>query len=402
MTPRSNVALACRVLFVDDDPFYRDLAETALSSAGMVHAVAENGDDANTLLASAPFDLMVLDLSMPGRSGFEVLEDVRSIERFAELPVIVVTGDGDETTVARAFELGATSFMVKPLNWPLFVQHIRYVHQSAQARADLRRAQRTAEFMIDLKSRLIGTLVTEFQAPLRSAYNFSRLVNQEADGPIGSPLYSEWMQELHRSLERMSAVHLKMLNFGRSLSDEIQLNEHSVDIAQLVSAAVEQHRLAARRRNITLAFDDALSGPTSATVDGVLLAHAIAGIIDNCVKFSSRGAEVSIRLGLSGANQLTITIDDAVPSMTQAQIDEIMGTKTFTTVRPETVQSCTALKMSRILIEAHQGQMRMRASARGMTTAIVLAKERAVSRTETRQTEPARTSMPRPALKRTA
>jgi signal transduction histidine kinase len=195
---------------------------------------------------------------------------------------------------------------------------------------------------------------------------------------LGSPLYVEWIGELHRSLERLSSLHVKMLNFGRSLSEQIELNEHVVAIGQLVSTTVEQHLIAARRRNITLAFDDALPAPQLTRVDAVLLSNAISGIIDNAVKFSSRGSEVVIRLGMSGPAQLAVTVDDGVPSMSQGQIDEILDSKPGPATRPEMVQSCTALKMSRVLIEAHQGQMKMKASARGMTTAIVLPKERLV------------------------
>jgi CheY-like chemotaxis protein len=395
MTPTPEPTLQCRILFVDDDPFYRDLATEALGSARMSLAIANDGEEALASLASATCDLMVLDLSMPGRSGFDILEAVRRDPRLADLPVIVITGNDDEATIARAFELGATSFMVKPLNWPLFVQHIRFVLASAQARYDLRQSQRTAEFMSDLKSRLIGTLVTEFQAPLRSAFGFSRLIKQEVDGPLNSTLYTEWIGELHTALERLSSVHLKMLNFGRSLSDHIELKEESIELGRLVAIQVEACQISAKRRNINLAFDDALPNNVLFRGDSVLMSNAIRAILDNSVKFSPRGAEVVVKLGMSGLSQVTLTVDDAMPPMTQVQIDEVLGLKTFTTVRMEAVELSTGLKMSRVLIEAHQGQMRMQAKGEGMTTTLVMPRDRTARQATTSPKPPLTTNLRR-------
>jgi two-component system, sensor histidine kinase and response regulator len=371
-------APACRILFVDDDPFYRDLASAALGSAHMSVTMAEDGDHAMQALAAASYDLMVLDLSMPGRTGFEIIEGLRRNTAHSDLPIVIITGNDDEATVARAFELGATSFQAKPLNWPLFVQHVRFVLESARVKADLRRAQRTAEFMSDLKSRLIGTLVTEFQAPLRSAFGFARLINQEADGPLASPLYTEWIGELHRSLERLSAVHLKMLNFGQSLSDQIELNEETAGMSQLIATCLDSVQDTARRRNIKLVIDDTLPTGLQMRVDSVLLSNALRSVADNAVKFSPRGSDVSVRVGLTGPSHLTISIDDATTPMPQHQIDEILGLKAFAAIRPESVELSTGLKMSRVLVEAHQGSLRMRANGQGMNTALVLPRERVV------------------------
>jgi light-regulated signal transduction histidine kinase (bacteriophytochrome) len=79
------------------------------------------------------------------------------------------------------------------------------------------------------------------------------------------------------------------------------------------------------------------------------------------------------------------------------QIDEVLGLKNFTAVRPETVELNTGLKMSRVLIEAHQGQMRMRAKGDGMTTTLVLPRER-IARAQAASPKPLLTS----SLRRTA
>jgi DNA-binding response OmpR family regulator len=92
-------------------------------------------------------DVVLLDLEMPRMDGFEVLTHMRANPETARIPVIVATGREDVGAIDRAFQLGATSFVVKPLNWRLLSYQIRYVHRTHQGELSLlaRLAQGEAE-----------------------------------------------------------------------------------------------------------------------------------------------------------------------------------------------------------------------------------------------------------------
>jgi DNA-binding response OmpR family regulator len=128
---------AMRILFVDDDPILREFAVVNLASE---HANIETAPDGVAALAAieanAP-DILLLDLEMPHLDGFEVLAQLRADPRYNGLPVIVVTGREDIEAVDRAFQAGATSFVVKPLNWRLLSHQIRYVHRSGRIERQL-------------------------------------------------------------------------------------------------------------------------------------------------------------------------------------------------------------------------------------------------------------------------
>jgi len=120
-----------RILFVDDDPILREFAAVNLATE---HASVETAADGALALAAieaqAP-DLVLLDLEMPTVDGFAVLKALRASPIHQGLPVIVVTGREDVDAVDRAFAAGATSFVVKPLNWRLLSHQLRYVHRTA-------------------------------------------------------------------------------------------------------------------------------------------------------------------------------------------------------------------------------------------------------------------------------
>jgi DNA-binding response OmpR family regulator len=116
-----------RILFVDDDPILRAFAQVNLATPTTQIHLAEDGAAALECLKASRYDLVLLDLEMPGIDGFEVLTRIRNDPGLKDVAVIVQTGREDVEAIDRCFHLGATSFVMKPLNWRLLAYQIRYV-----------------------------------------------------------------------------------------------------------------------------------------------------------------------------------------------------------------------------------------------------------------------------------
>ena len=103
------------VLVVDDSKVIREMTIACLrAQEGLSFTQAASGLEAIEQLSLKPYRLVVLDLNMPDIGGFEVLEFVRAQDRLRDLPILVVTTRGDETSRVRAIEAGASAFMTKP------------------------------------------------------------------------------------------------------------------------------------------------------------------------------------------------------------------------------------------------------------------------------------------------
>lgn len=133
-----------RILFVDDDPILREFAQVNLTSDKAEVVAVGDGDEAWRLLHSESFDLILLDLEMPKVDGFEFLQALRLTPRLQQTPVIVVTGREDVSAIDKAFIDGASSFVVKPINWRLLSYQIRYVHQASRTESSLQGARAQA------------------------------------------------------------------------------------------------------------------------------------------------------------------------------------------------------------------------------------------------------------------
>ncbi len=122
-----------RILAVDDDPIMREMATAQLSHPGGEVVTAQDGQEAWDLLDADPhFDLVLSDLEMPRMTGFGLCTMIREDTRFARLPVVVLTGREDMFAIDRAYEVGATSFATKPVNWRMLGYQLRYVLRNSR------------------------------------------------------------------------------------------------------------------------------------------------------------------------------------------------------------------------------------------------------------------------------
>ncbi len=118
------------ILLVDDDPDDVTLAMRALARqnlANRVHVVSDGAEAITYLRDSARPRLVLLDLKLPKVTGLEVLAQIRNDPRLKTLPVVILTSSREEPDVARAYALGANSYIVKPVDFEQFLRAVSEV-----------------------------------------------------------------------------------------------------------------------------------------------------------------------------------------------------------------------------------------------------------------------------------
>ena len=122
-----------KILVVDDEPQIRRALSLALEGHGYTVHLAENGDEALVALGSWMPDVVVLDLVMPGRDGFEVLRELRT---WTSLPVIVLSARGGEKDKVMALDTGADDYLTKPFGMDELLARLRAVMRRATPAAE--------------------------------------------------------------------------------------------------------------------------------------------------------------------------------------------------------------------------------------------------------------------------
>ncbi|HEU4845077.1 MAG TPA: EAL domain-containing protein [Burkholderiaceae bacterium] len=126
------------VLVADDDPVMRLLMREMLDQVGLDTLEAEDGAQALACYRSMAPDLVLLDVDMPAMDGYAVCRAIRAEEAHVTVPIIMVTGSDELEAVTLAYEVGATDFVSKPINWPILGHRVLYVLRASDAIARLR------------------------------------------------------------------------------------------------------------------------------------------------------------------------------------------------------------------------------------------------------------------------
>ena len=140
-----------RVLVIEDSRRLRESLQTGLSREGFTVDVADNGTDGLTLALHNPFDLIVLDLMLPGLNGLPLLQQLRT--KKADLPVLILTAKDTTEEVVEGFETGADDYLVKPFAFDELVVRCRTLVRRHYGRGT--EAIQIGDLMIDLKGRRV-------------------------------------------------------------------------------------------------------------------------------------------------------------------------------------------------------------------------------------------------------
>src|SRR4051812_36502544 len=134
-----NTAIEARALAIiaDDEDLGRVLLAESVAEAGLESLAFGNGTDALAAALSRDVTIVLLDVDMPGLDGFEVCRRLRAEARFANVPIVMVTGHEDSLAISRAFEAGATDFVAKPVNWALLPRRLEYILRNAASARSL-------------------------------------------------------------------------------------------------------------------------------------------------------------------------------------------------------------------------------------------------------------------------
>jgi diguanylate cyclase (GGDEF)-like protein/PAS domain S-box-containing protein len=191
------------LLIVDDNEMNRDMLSRRLQREGFTIMVAETGEQALGLLEKQDFELVLLDIEMPGLSGFEVLKTARQRHTAIELPIIMVTARQQSADVVTALNLGANDYVTKPLDFPVVLARIQTQLSRKRAEAALRESEE--RYMLAVRGANDGLWDWNLRAKeIYFSPRWKSMLGYQEDEIGGSP--DEWFTRVHpEDISRVNA-----------------------------------------------------------------------------------------------------------------------------------------------------------------------------------------------------
>ena len=169
------------ILIVDDNLNNLRIAVDILMSEEYKISTARSGQEALSVLAKAPVDLILLDINMPDMNGFEVTQQIKQNDKLKDIPILFVTSHSDEIYLDKAFKAGCVDFIAKPYRPTEFISRIK-THLA------LTNHQRNLESLVKEKTHELENTIEELKVSKRAKEDFISVMSHELRTPLSGIL----------------------------------------------------------------------------------------------------------------------------------------------------------------------------------------------------------------------
>lgn len=340
-----------QVLYIEDDDHSQRLVSRILKSQGYDVYVASDGLEGVNLAEKTHPNLILMDINLPQIDGRAITTRLRSLPHLAQTPIVALTADFSDGSRELALAAGCVGYLNKPVDVDKFPQQIEMflqgktqtldekteahhlrrhaenmVHQLEHKIRELEKANQMLFRLDRMKSDFIVLASHELYTPLTLVSGYANLLEEQlnqADDDVSLKQSRQVTDLLNNSVVRMKMVVQEIMNVSRIAAGRLELSIGPIRLSQLVTAV--QHEMAdpLEKRNLTLQVSN-LDGLPLIFGDGAHLRTVIANIVENAIKYTPDGGQISISGRRSGQG-VEVAIKDTGIGIPLEEQDEIFN-----------------------------------------------------------------------------
>jgi signal transduction histidine kinase len=378
---------AIDILLVDDESRNLDALEAILENPGYRLLRALDADSALRLLIDHDVAAIILDIKMPGTTGFELAQMIKATKRYRQIPILFLTAyhltDQDMLT---GYVAGAADYLTKPLR-PEIVRHkvavFADLYRKSRALTELnekleeRVRERTAELIRSeaslreadrKKDEFIAVLAHELRNPLAPlSFGLDILAKHM---PEEEPLVTDTLARMTRQLKHMVRLIDDLLDISRIGRGTIELRKERFDLSDAIQAAVDSNRphFERRRQSLTVSADRRVF----AFGDPTRIVQIIGNLLHNAAKFTPPGGRISVELAVE-SDQALVCVSDSGEGIAADQLERVFEMFTRSSTQSKADRGLgIGLALGRRLAELHGGTLTAASEGAGLGTTFTL------------------------------
>jgi signal transduction histidine kinase len=352
LSEQAERKLPARMLVVDDDPRSAKLLEGYLVGEGYQVRSAPDGNTALDLARQETPDVVLLDVMMPGMTGYEVCRQLKSEPRTRLTQVMLVTALDSTPDKVEGLDTGADDFVSKPVRREEFLAKVRALLRVRRLLMDLEDARAELSARNDelqMKRTLAQTLVHDLKNPLSAILGNLDLLEMRG------------AEELRYLVQRSKQGAVRMLKMILNLLDVEGLEEgrlvpsvQRLDAVELVASTLTESEAAAEQKGVRLVLEP--GDAVHVDADPVLLRRVVDNLLSNAVAYTPKGGVVTVAVGLREEG-VEVRVADEGPGVPEDHRERVFEKYAQAEMRKTGVTANRGLGLTfcRLAVEAHGG-----------------------------------------------
>lgn len=318
-TLNANPLMQPKFLIVDDQRSFRIYVRTLLAEFDAEFSEAASGEEAISLIAAQKFDLVLLDINMPGISGLETCARIRNELGFNLLPIIIITSMDTKETVPLAFAAGATDYVSKTLGQFELIPRVRAIMGRHHAEHEMYRARKEAEIANQAKSNFLTSMSHELRTPLNAILGFGQLLESDPDNPL-SPVQRESIEYICKAGWHLLALINEILDLSKIEAGRIDLSIKPENLGEIIDECISMiHPLAVKR--VISVINHPLQETVLVKTDRTRLKQVLMNLLNNAVKYNRERGYITILTEKQAGGRVRISVTDTGQGLSPDEID---------------------------------------------------------------------------------
>lgn len=293
------------ILVVDDNPGNLGILFDYLDQAGFTVLLVQDSENAVKQAEDNIPDVILLDVMMPGLSGFEVCQHLKANARTAEIPVIFMTALTDTLDKVKGFDVGGVDYITKPIQHEEVLARVHAHLTIRRLQQELRKKNRVLEQYVTLleeknlelqtvnasKDRFFSIISHDLRTPFIGLQGLTQVLAEHFDDYTPDEI-KHYIVKLHESSENFYALLANLLTWSRSQRGMIEHHPQPVELRELIKQNMAIFSPIAEQKQLTL--NNLLREPLSVYADQPMAETVLRNLLSNAVKFSRPGGAINI------------------------------------------------------------------------------------------------------------
>ena len=360
--------MSASILIVDDVPTNIQLVASILAPFDFELSFANSGQDALSQIRETNFDLILLDIMMPGMDGLEVARRLKAEPTTAHIPVIFLTAKSDEDSIIEGFGVGAADYVTKPFNPAELVARVQTHLALKQAQDDLRQRNVELAEAIQMKNRLLSIASHDLKNPLGAVSGFASML-ERSPAIQQNKEAGEMLVFISRAAMRMNQLITELLDTAALEMGKMDLLLAAAEPSRILEEVLADNQPQADKKGQRVE----LSGSSAPLpIDSRRIKQVFDNLVSNAIKYSPKGAHIRVTVQES-ADAVDIRVIDQGPGFNEADRGKLFGYFQRLSARPTAgeVSTGVGLAIARQIVELHHGELSLESTSPQGSTFLV-------------------------------